>query len=106
MPTKTGAVVLRGPRNKENPSFELDGTDIKPKKYAKYLGVWLNERLMYTEHIKQVVTRAEKTVGALLKLMPNIGGPSSGKQRILHGVLQSILTYGALIWQSVLMIKK
>ena len=105
-PTKTEAVVLRGPRKKENLELELNGMQIVPEKSAKYLGVWLNEKLTFTEHIKRTIIKTEKTVGALISLMPSIGGPCSRKRHMLNGTLQSIITYGAPVWHAALKMKK
>lgn len=38
--------------------------------------------------------------------IPNITGQVTGKRKILNGVVQSILTYGALVWQKVTRVKK
>ncbi|KAG5878138.1 hypothetical protein JTB14_003906 [Gonioctena quinquepunctata] len=65
---------------------------------VKYLGVVLDDLQTFGEHTKAAVRKAEASTAALSRLMPNIGGPSSGKRAVLSGVAHSVLLYGAPIW--------
>lgn len=49
-------------------------------------------------HIQKTIEKAEKSYSALSKLMPNIGGPSSEKRKVLCSTVHSILLYGAPVW--------
>ncbi|KAJ8964787.1 hypothetical protein NQ317_016081 [Molorchus minor] len=49
--------------------------------------------------MKRVVKKEEVKAAILSQVMPNIGGPSSQKRSILNGVVQSIVLYGAPVWQ-------
>lgn len=105
-PHKTEAIILKGGRSREQLYFHLRGTKIVPVQHLKYLGVYLNSKLSFAEHIKQVVKKAEVKMAQLTRILPNIGGPSSAKRAVMCGVIHSIVLYGAPIWHEVLSIKK
>ncbi|KAJ8921282.1 hypothetical protein NQ315_013755 [Exocentrus adspersus] len=42
--------------------------------------------------------KPEKMTNALVKLMPNVGGPGMSKRRMIAAAAQSIMLYGAEIW--------
>lgn len=105
-PQKTEAILLKGSRKRESISFEVAGQKVRPQKYVKYLGITLDERLTFGEHVKRTVTKAEEKLSALTRIMPNIGGPGSSKKKALYGVIQSVLLYGAPVWSSALNTKR
>lgn len=97
-PQKTQAIVLKGPRKRDNIAIRLAGVEIRPSKSLKYLGIHLDVQMTFGTHIKQTVVKVDTTITKLSRLMPNIGGPNSAKRRVLCGVAQSVLLYGAPIW--------
>lgn len=105
-PEKSEAVLVRGGRIREHVSFDLDGVRITPKKAIRYLGIVINDRGTFGQHIEMVTTRAENTLAKIAKLMPNIGGPCSGKRAVLCSALHSIVLYGAPVWVEALAINK
>lgn len=105
-PHKTEAVIFKGKRNRADIVFNIGITQITPQKSVKYLGIWLDENLTFSEHVKQIKTKAENRVAALSRVMPNIGGPSFEKRKVLAGVAKSIIMYGAPIWGKALSSKK
>jgi len=67
-------------------------------KATKYIGVTLDGRRYFTDHVKTVSGKAVKTVAALSRLMPNTGGPCQSKRRLLMAVANSTLLYAAPAW--------
>lgn len=104
-PEKTKAAVLKGPR-KWDFDFQLLGNRIVPKHELKYLGVVLNYKLTFTDHVKYITGKVEATQAALMKILPNIGGPGSKRREILYTVVQSQSLYAIPAWISALRIKK
>ena len=54
--------------------------------------------LRVAEQVKRVVRKAKMVVGALGRLLPNVGGPRASKRRVLCSVVHGILLYGAEVW--------
>ncbi|KAJ8971054.1 hypothetical protein NQ317_018317 [Molorchus minor] len=99
---KTEAIILKGKRKREHLNFNLQGTRIIPRKHITYLGVVIDEKITFTEHIKHTSKKADSKIAALTRILPNIGGPSSLKREVLCGVIHSIIRYGAPVWYEVL----
>lgn len=99
-PEKTEAVLLT-PRRKFTPiSFKIENIDVRPHTAIKYLGVWLDTKLTFSEHIKRTTEKASKLVAALSRLMPNVGGPRHSKRKVLCSVAHSIVLYAAPVWET------
>lgn len=105
-PEKTEAVLLTKRRKLAPMTFILQGKTIILSQSIKYLGVWLDTKLTFCEHVKQAVMKAEKTISALTKLLPNIGGPRSSKRKVLSSVAHSQILYAAPVWHTVIHNKK
>ncbi|XP_030768191.1 uncharacterized protein LOC115891768 [Sitophilus oryzae] len=97
-PSRTEAVLLTTKRKLSHISFKLLDTTIAPKNAIRYFGVWLDSKLTFGEHINQVIRKAERTLTALCRLMPNIRGPLASKRRILACVAHSQLLYATPVW--------
>ena len=46
----------------------LDGEQLKPKEYAKYLGVYIDNKLSWQKHIQETNNKINKGIG-ILKIM-------------------------------------
>ena len=53
-----------------------------------------------------VCDKAARVVGSLSRLMGNVGGPRSGKRRLLMSTVNAILLYGAEVWAGAMRVKK
>jgi hypothetical protein len=98
-PRKTEMVMLSG-RKKIGGEIKINvgGVDILPKKSLLYLGVVLDSHLRYTEHVRRAVGKALRSAEAIARILPNEGGACEAKRRLLAGVVQSTLLYGAPAW--------
>lgn len=100
-PQKTEAIILTTKRKLKPICFSIESVDIIPSKAIKYLGVWLDPKLKFTEHIIRTIQKSGKTLTALSCIMPNIGGPRSSKRKILGSVIHSQILYAAPFWHTV-----
>lgn len=95
---KSEAVVLTKKWAYSNPMFLISGSVIPVKPAIRYLGVQLDTRLTFTQHIRLASAGARRTSAALGRLMPNVSGASGSKRRLLMSVVHSKLLFGAAIW--------
>ncbi|XP_033212109.1 uncharacterized protein LOC117169713 [Belonocnema kinseyi] len=79
---------------------------IQTQKAVKHLGIHMNTKLTFWEHIRKAADKAVKTTTGLSRLMANVGGPKPSKRCLLMSVTTSILLYGAKIWADALRIDK
>nr|CAI5854774.1 unnamed protein product [Callosobruchus analis] len=105
-PEKTEAVLLTKRRKVGEIRFNVKGQNILPQRAIKYLGVWLDRKLTFKEHIERTAEKALTMVAALCRLMPNVGGPRASKRAILGSVAFSKMLYAAPVWQSALMVER
>lgn len=98
-PEKTEAILLRFGRSRKEEVVEVEGVQVPLRDKVKYLGIWLDASVSFGPHIRAAAAKAEAAVKALSRLMPNIGGPGEQARRALGHVAQSIMLYGAPIWE-------
>lgn len=79
-------------------SVYLNGIHVPLKRCIKHLGIIVDENLRYDAHIQVAADKARKMMTALGRLMLNLGGPKEPRRRLLVGVLQYVLLYGAPVW--------
>lgn len=89
---KTKAVVLKWAYRQ--PELFSGGVGILVKRAVKYLGVTLD----FTRHIRTVSASAAASARAIGHLMPNVGGPTVMKRRLLGSVVTSRLLYATPVW--------
>lgn len=97
---KSEAVMLTSRKGYTRPSFKLGDQTIEVQRSVKYLGVLMDSSLTFIEHAKLAGSKAMGTTNALSRILPNIGGPSPAKRKLLAGVVCSQLLYAAPIWAS------
>ena len=97
---KSEAVLITKRRSFKLPELELDNYPIQFKGSIRYLGIWIDKKWDFKDHIKQAATKAGSVGTCLQRLMPNVGGPKPERRKLLTSVIHSILLYGAPIWAS------
>lgn len=97
-PEKSECVVLTNKKAYRNPDLHIQGCHIPVERAIRYLGVRLDTRLSFVDHATSVAAEARKAATALGRLMPNVGGPSQSKGKLLMSVVHSRLLYGAEVW--------
>ena len=86
-PEKTEALLVTDRRSFKYPRIVLGEQEIKWKKSIKYLGVQLDRRLSYGEHLQIATAKAIQCGAALTRLMTNISGPWEAKRRLVASVV-------------------
>lgn len=95
---KTEVLLISSRKKVETIEVHVGGLNIKSKPSLKYLGVILDHRLCFKEHLKYVSRKATENCTSLSRLLPNIGGPRQEIRKLLVGVNTSIIMYAAPIW--------
>lgn len=98
-PEKTEAVLLIGRKRCRDLQLELRGHRIKPQREVKYLGVMLDRGLTGSAHVSYVTKKVAKATAGLARLMPRVDGAQEDKRRLLATVADSIVLYGAPVWE-------
>ena len=99
---KMEAILISGQKIVKKMDVTIGGTRIVSKSSINYLGMIIDNRLSFKEHMKYIGEKASVTQGALGRIMPNIGGPGPLKRRIISAIGTSIMLYACLIWPQVL----
>ena len=60
---------------------------IEIKKAIKFLGLWLDNKLSFYEHIRQASEKASKVAATLSWLMANVGEPKPSRRKLLMSVV-------------------
>ena len=103
---KTEAVLFSSRKQLETITLDVGRCAITSQPYIRYLGVMLDSRLSFKQHVKHTIVKAAKVATTLARLMPNIGSPRQGRRKLLASVVTSVLTYGIAIWGEVLKIEE
>ena len=74
-PEKTEALLVTDRRSFQYPRIVLGEPEVEWKSSIKYLGVQLDRRLSFAEHLRITTAKAIQCGASLPRLMPNIGGP-------------------------------
>lgn len=95
---KTEAMLVTSRKTRENITLTVGDYRITSGPSLRYLGVQIDARLRFNEHLKIVSARAGAVYNSLAKLMPNIGGPHQARRKLLSTVVSSTMLYAAPIW--------
>ena len=91
-------LVFRDPRRKIdfNLNIKIDGKKVVPSKFVKYLGIYLDNFLSWHQQEQDMRSRLNRAAGMLCKIRHYVN--FNTLKMTYHGIFQSILTYGSLIW--------
>ena len=103
-PEKTEALLVTDSRCFQYQRVVLREHEVEWKTSIKYLGVQLDRKLSFGEHLRIAATKAIQCGANLARLMPNIGGPREAKRRLVASVVHSKLLYAAPVWANALQI--
>ena len=103
---KTEIVILSGRRIEMIVPIRIGDQIMETKPSAVYLGVTIDMKLTFAEHIRKATEKASIRVGQLGKIMTNMCGPRPQVRRILMSTVHSILLYGAEVSADAMRIQK
>ena len=99
---KTEIVLLTKKRINTTCPLGVGAATVGTTRSVKYLGVTLDNKLTFGEHIRKAADRAAAVIAALSKVMANTTGPRPCKRRLLMRTAESIMLYGAEVWAGAL----
>lgn len=76
----------------------IDKEMITSKRSMKYLGVMIDDKFTFQEHMDYINSKVTKIMKSLWKLMPNLHGPNERKRKLYANVLSSVVLYAAPVW--------
>ena len=95
---KTTYMLFKGGL-KRNPTIKLNNTPIKRSTSTKYLGIIIDERLNYQQHIKYICNKTYKIMNKIISIgQRRFHLPLPVIRTYHNGILSAIMTYGASVW--------
>ena len=95
-PAKSELVHFTRSRQMPLDHIHLGTVELKPKSSTRFLGVWVDRKLMWKTHLKEVRKRLETQCLALTRLAASTWGFSLVKAREVYTkVIRSAIAYGA-----------
>ena len=95
---KTEYVYFGGPgiKNQIDETLEIGGEVIRREEGTRFLGVWVDQKLSWTEHIEQTLAR----VGRLVGVLGRVRGPMGGKSlhMLYNALILPHLQYCLMVW--------
>ena len=96
---KTELIFFHSQRHKldyENISIKLNGRRLKPVNFVKYLGMYLDRYLLWTEHIVELSKKLSRANGILSKLRYN--AKLEICMQVYYAIFYSHANYGCNVW--------
>lgn len=99
-PDKTEYIIFTKNRKLDNfGDIKLTGTKLVRKENVKYLGLWFNSKLNWTNHIEQKIDKCTKIFWCCKKAIgKNWGLTPKNILWIYTAIVRPLLAYGSFIW--------
>ena len=79
--------------------FQLNAATIKTVSLARYLGVWIDSKLKWTQHIKRKIAASRKVILMTRHSLGRTWGPSPKLMRWAYTMcVRPFITYGCFVW--------
>ena len=88
--------MCRAWHNKIQASYTLEGTVLENVDSIKYLGVTITSDLKWNSHIRNVCSKANRTLGFLRRNL--FSCPKDVKEAAYKSMVRPILEYGSTVW--------
>ena len=96
-PVKCNMMQLTRKRIKKiHASYTLDGTVLENVESIKYRGVTITSDLRWNTHVRNVCTKANRTLGFLRRNL--YSWPQEVKEVAYKGLVRPVLDYGSSVW--------
>ena len=93
---KTNYMIFSRQKSINYRNVVISGVTIERKTEARFLGVILDEKLSWSQHIAAVKMKMSRYIGIMYKLKKHL--PLKARIQIYHSFVQSHLNYCSLIW--------
>ena len=93
---KCHLLVVSTKKTPHHTSYKLHGKDLERVSKAKYLGVELNEKLTWDDHIESVTKKANRTSAFIHRNLK--GCPPKVKAHCYKGLVRPLMEYASPIW--------
>lgn len=104
--SKTTATLFERKRSSrkrtELPKLSLNGDDIEWTPTSKYLGVTLDSKLTFKQHLKTVQKKTSDKLRALYPLFKSKSMPLKMKVQLYKVTIRPVMTYATPIWSNIL----
>ena len=93
---KTAVMVLCTRQKVPTISIIINGSEIKQVRVQKHLGLNIDERLTWTDHVSTIVNKTSSRLGLLRRLRPRV--PPLVIQTLFRTCVLPVLKYASLAW--------
>ena len=98
-PSKTKVMLCTNKRKIPKPKIYLAGQEIEYVSSYKYLGITINNKLSWHEHVKNITKKANMTMSHCRKMLGKTWGLSPKVCRWMYiSLVRPILSYGSIVW--------
>ena len=88
--------VIQLQKLQSHPTISLDNIQVETASYVKHLGILLDEKLNFKQHIECVILKINKDISVLTKLRYSLSRKSS--LTICKAFLRPLVDYGDIIY--------
>src|SRR5436305_10470961 len=98
-PEKSELIHFTQSRHLIRLKLRLGDTEIEPRESARFLGVWLNRKLNFNEHVRKVKGKLSTQNFALTRLAASVWGCDLVRAREIYTkVIWNAVAYGASVF--------
>ena len=94
--SKSNFLVISPKKVEKTINISINNEKLRQENYTKYLGIIIDEKLNWKQHIKQVNIKISKGIGILYKLRHFV--PKNTLRMLYSSFIQSHALYGILNW--------
>lgn len=97
---KTQALFISPKREvtSEHLNVRVAGVQVSFSTTIKYLGVIVDDKLSFGQHVEYATQKAKQLCGKLTGITRNLKGPKERKRKLYSTVINQVLLYAAPIW--------